>query len=75
MSEDKEMLGLFLFTYDYYEWEELIAVSLDEDKLKERHKAYDGLYDDKELISLDQHKARAPRDEEPHFVIMPVEYI
>ena len=32
------MLGLFHYTYDYYEWEKLIAISEDRKKLKERWK-------------------------------------
>jgi hypothetical protein len=33
-----KMYGLFYYSYDYYEWQELEAVSPDIEKLKDYHK-------------------------------------
>jgi|APFre7841882654_1041346.scaffolds.fasta_scaffold32703_3 hypothetical protein len=71
----KELLGLFLYKYDYYEWEHLQCVSFDRERLVQR-------YEDNvanrhwtpPLLDWSEHEVAAYR-EEVHYCICPVELL
>lgn len=69
------MLGLFAYSYDYYEWEYLIAVSEDEGKLIEKGKELpEGEY---RLLTqgMDEEHNHLRDEEIPHLMIKSVEVL
>ena len=66
--------ALVLYTYDYHEWEETLAVSFDASKLKDEYDSLDHLYDDRPLVAPASHKEYADR-EEVHWIIEPVKFL
>ncbi len=72
------MYGLFLKTYDYYEWNDLICISESRQKLRDRHATgeTDGLYGDRSLFEYVGDTPKGLRDKETvHFVIQIVEVL
>ena len=67
------MKGLFLYTYDYHEWEDLIAVSEFTENLKERYLMEDGK-DYKLANNEDEHNELAHM-ETHHYMIKDVELV
>lgn len=67
------MKGLFIYTYDYYEWEDLIAVSESADRLKERH-LEEKKQDYKLATNEDEHNELAHM-ETYHYMIKDVELV
>lgn len=66
------MKGLFKFTYDYYEWEELIAVSKSPEKLCDRFLKEESEH---KLTQCKLEHAQMSDKEEFHYMIADVEYI
>lgn len=66
--------ALRLFTYDYYEWEEVHAVSFDPKLLRAHFEEMDHLYADRPLVDGSEHAAHADR-EDPHWTIEPVTFL
>ena len=68
------MLGLFQYSYDYHEWEYLVAVSEDENKLIEKAKELDSRQVLIREDNLEEHYIL--RDKEKlHFMIKRVEVL
>ena len=66
------MSVLFKYSYDYYEWENLIAVSNDINLLEKRYASED---QDVPLISYKEEHEHYQDREEGHFSINSVEFI
>tara|TARA_R110000868_G_scaffold181762_1_gene422702 strand:- start:280 stop:528 length:249 start_codon:yes stop_codon:yes gene_type:complete len=63
------------YTYDYYEWQEDIAVSFDESLLIDLHKQrLNHLYNDDPIYPLEDHKELSLQ-EKPHWVITPIVFL
>ena len=75
-SEDKDICyALKRYTYDYHEWGDVFAVSFDEqDLLNYFVDDLEDTYDDRELVSLEEHESLASM-EEAHWVIEPIKYL
>jgi len=71
------ILGLFLKTYDYYEWKDLIAVSTDYNKLKDYLPLKNSKfgYGNAPLVFSDFESQEKKSNEEPHFVIEEVKVL
>jgi hypothetical protein len=71
------ILGLFLKTYDYYEWKDLIAVSTDFDKLEKMpdKDKLKGLYSDAPIAYSANYSKELARKETPHYVIEEVKVL
>ncbi len=68
------MLGLFRYRYDYYEWEDLIAISEDVEKLI--NKFHDINKDDEISCILIEELHESMQDkEERHYMIKEVELL
>ena len=70
------MYGLFLYTYDYYEWEDFYACSENYDDLVryKKENVLDELYHDKPIVGHDEHN-ELKRKEEAHWRIKPIKQI
>lgn len=67
----KKMYGLFMFTYDYYEFESILCVSESTDSLNAE---YIRSYGPNRIINEEQHDSY--RDSgESHYVIMELEVV
>ena len=66
--------ALRLFTYDYYEWEEVHAVSFDPKLLRAHFEGLDHLYANRPLVDGSEHSAHADR-EDAHWTIEPVNFL
>jgi hypothetical protein len=68
------MFGLFKYTYDYYEWQELDCVSDKEEKLIER---YNTMHSGKhKLVHAESSERDHLRDcETPYYTIEPVDVV
>lgn len=66
------MKGLFLFSYDYYEWKDLIAVYDSSEKLHERYVKEDSRY--KLVADKLEHEKLADK-EMLHYMIIDVECV
>lgn len=73
-SQPPTCYALVLYTYDHHEWEETLAASFDEAKLKTEYESLDHLYSDRNLVSLEAHESLRDR-EEAHWVIEPVKFL
>lgn len=67
------MYGLFLYEYDYHEWEKLEAVSSSIDKLEVYYKFAKerGVWDNAPLVGIMEHGDHVlyRREETPHYLI------
>lgn len=71
--KEGKMFGLFMYTYDYHEWENLIAVSKSRGRLLE---CYLGMVDGRPPRAIDDDHHESYRDEEiKHVYIREVEEI
>lgn len=75
------MYGLFLRTYDYYQWTNLKAVSTSKEKLEEKYKQLEDAEfnpdfpeDACRLVTEDESALYKKRGES-HYVILPVEVV
>lgn len=70
---------LKIYTYDYYEWEEVAAVSLSIEMLEEHLKKIKTedlhLYSDAPLSSSDEERVSLAKSETPHWAIECVTYL
>jgi len=66
--------ALRLFTYDYYEWEEVHAVSFDPELLRAHFEGLDHLYANRPLVDGSEHSAHADR-KDAHWTIAPVTFL
>lgn len=66
------MKGLFYMSYDYYEWENLICISQDEEKLNQR-----AALDDPKLqvVFSGEESSKLAERERPHYLIKDIETI
>lgn len=71
----KEMYGLFERHYDYYEFETLICVSKDKEKLKERYNSLDNKNKYKSKLIPQSQYGHYSEKEITHFQIVKVELI
>ena len=68
------MLGLFEYSYDYYEWEDLIAVSESSDKLiKKFHEVKKD--DEVSCVLIEELHEQNQKFEERHYMIKGVELL
>lgn len=67
-----KLYGLFGYTYDWYEWEELVVVSNSKEKLVMYYETYKDQYS--KLVEEQLHK-RYQDDGYNHMTIKEVEYI
>lgn len=67
------MKGLFIYSYDWYEWEDLICVSNSETKLIEKFTEVAG--DGQELVTCESHHSVLRDKEERHYMIKDVEVL
>jgi hypothetical protein len=67
--------ALALYTYDHYEWEEVVAVSFDQSKLRDEHEQLppSHTYKDVRIIRNSAHRAFAERGES-HWLIKEVKF-
>ena len=71
MTKTTQIYALFSYSYDYYAWEDIEAVSFDKEKLVEYHKNYKKL----PLAETDkQHKIFA-FNEYSHCWIRPIDFL
>jgi len=71
-----EIYGLFKITFDYYCWEDLIAVSESEESLSSHYKDIEKLHYGYPIYSHEKSsEIRGGRSEEFHFVIMKVKRV
>jgi hypothetical protein len=74
-QENKVCYALRIYSYDYYEWEEDVAVSFDQNLLKEYYERnLDNLYDDAPLVDISKHQ-EYQNGEKPHWVITPITFL
>ena len=66
--------ALTLYTYDYYEFEETIAISFDKDKLKKEYENIEHIWSEAPLI---RKKESEPfwLNEKPYWLIRPLKYL
>lgn len=69
-----KLYGLFEYTYDWYEWEELVVVSKSKEKLEKYYENYKGQYGKFQLVEEQLHKVFQD-DGHNHMVIKEVENI
>lgn len=74
VDQQQACYALRLYTYDYYEWQEDIAVSFDQGALKAHLEQLDHLYDDQPLVDASEHESYAD-GERVHWVITPVLFL
>ena len=68
----KAILGLFLYTYDYYEWKELICISTSRKLLNDKVKELNAnSYLQQPLTALKNYE-RMQCEEKCHYAIRPV---
>jgi hypothetical protein len=74
-ENQKTCYALRIYSYDYYEWEEDIAVSFDTTLLKEYYERDLGhLYDDAPLVDASKHQEYQD-GEKPHWIITPITFL
>jgi hypothetical protein len=72
---NKELLGLFLYKYDYHEWEHIRCVSFDREQLVQKYKEVAAnMKWPPPLLDWSEHDAAKNR-EEVHYCICPVELL
>lgn len=69
-----KIYGLFEYTYDWYEWEQLIVVSRNVEKLKKYYETYKGEYGKFLLVEESEHKDYA-KDQHNHMIIREVQVV
>lgn len=69
-----KILALVLYTYDYYEWEEIKATSFDRKKLKELYKTIKQDYHNAPLIPFTKHQ-EYKADRIYHCIIKPIKFL
>jgi hypothetical protein len=74
----RELFGLILYTYDYYEWERVVCTSFDRELLVEKHRQINSEqnamgYDIPLLDSIERESAKSR--EKSHYCIDPVVFL
>lgn len=66
--------ALKVYSYDYYQWEEVLAVSYDPAKLREYHKTVDHMYNDAPLVEARGHRGLSAVEKE-HWIIEEIPFL
>lgn len=66
--------ALRLYTYDYYEWEKVYAVSFDPKLLCAHFEGLNNLYADRQIVDSSEHSMYA-KNEKAHWTIEPINFL